>query len=107
MSNSGKPDFENGWTVDTITLKANFVYELFNNSQPVFNDTVVTNTYLKNTFEKAFGLLSNFEVTFENESNLFLLITELFKDVSTTSTEDGFKANNEAIERAIDFIKNK
>lgn len=102
---SGKPDFENGWTVDTITLKTDFVYELFNNSKPVFNDTVVTDAYLKKAFEEAFGLLSNYEATFENESNLFLLITDLFKDVSTTLTEDGLKANNEAIDRAINFIK--
>jgi hypothetical protein len=101
---SGKPDFEIGWTVDTITLKADFVYELFNNNKPIFNDTVVENSALKITFEKAFELLSTYRENFENESNLFLLITDLFKDVSNTSIDDDKKANNEAIDRAIDFI---
>lgn len=103
---SGKPDFEKGWTVDTITLKADFVGELFDNHPPIFNDTVVENPKLKITFEKAFELLSNYEANFENESNLFLLITNLFKDVSNTSIEAGTKANNEGIDRAINFISN-
>jgi AraC-like DNA-binding protein len=101
---SGKPDFEKGWTVDTIALKASLVFELFNNSQTVFNDTVVTNSSLKETFEKTFALLSDYKTTFENESNLYLLITDLFKGLFTTSTDDDFKVNNEAIDRAINFI---
>jgi len=101
---TGKPDFDVGWVVDTISFKASFIYELFNNNQPIFDEVVVRDTQLKEIFIKTFDLLSNSEVAFENECSLYLLITDLFKVISKTTFESGYHANNEAIERAIDFI---
>lgn len=101
---SGKPDFLDGWTVDTIALKASFVYALFDYNRPVFNDTVVSNKELKENFLTAFSLLNSFENNFENESKLYLLLTALFNSAAIDLNAAGSKTHHEAAERAISFI---
>lgn len=100
---SGKPDQAEGWTVDTITIKAGLVYELFGGKQPSFLSTVVEDAHLNKVFHKAFDLLEKYESNFENEGKLYSLLTDLFKSNSTFK-ENEDASNNEAVQRAVEFI---
>jgi AraC-like DNA-binding protein len=103
---SGKPDETIGWTVDTIALKAQFIKELFTvNDTITFSEFVTDDEELKAIFEKIIQLLNNYEHSLENEGKLYLLITDLIKlKVSITKADEKKENQNEAIDRAVDFI---
>jgi AraC-like DNA-binding protein len=103
---SGKPDKTIGWTVDTIAIKRKIIEELFNPTiHLTFADVVVKDTRLKKLFLQTFELLNHFESSLENESKLYLLLTDLLKCKATVLQNDEIKeTQNEAIDRAIHFI---
>jgi AraC-like DNA-binding protein len=103
---SGKPDETQGWTVDSIAIKRKFIEELFHPQISIsFPDFVVEDETLKTLFFKTFELLQNFEHSLENESRLYLLLTELITCKARIVETEAVKENqNEAVERAIYFI---
>jgi AraC-like DNA-binding protein len=103
---SGKPDETIGWTVDTIAIKRKFMEELFNlNITITFANFIVKDAKLKKLFQQALDLLNNFESTLENESKLYLVLTDLIKCKATILQNDEIKeTQNEAVDRAIHFI---
>jgi AraC-like DNA-binding protein len=101
---SGKPDKINGWIVDTIAIKKEFIEELFNPEINItFKDFVVEDENLKQIFFKTSDLLYNYEDTIENEEKLYLLISDLITNNATIIQKEEIK-ENEAVERAILFI---
>ncbi len=101
---SGKPDETIGWTVDTIAIKRKMVEDLFDaNSTITFSDFVVDDDTLKKLFLQTLELLNHFESTLENESKLYLLLTDLIKCKATIVQSDK-ETQNEAVTRAKDFI---
>jgi AraC-like DNA-binding protein len=103
---SGKPDEIISWTVDTIAIKRKLVEELFNENIHIsFPHFVVADKRLQKLFFATLDLLNNFESTLENDSKLYLLLTDLIKLKATILQSEDVKENqNDAIERAITFI---
>jgi len=101
---SGKPNEEIGWTVDTIAFKNLFVEDILGNSNLTFSEFVVDDNRLKAAFLESFDLLNGFDNSIESEGKLFLLLTKLIKIKASALPKEELKNNNEAVERAINFI---
>jgi AraC-like DNA-binding protein len=103
---SGKPDEIEGWTVDTIAIKKKLIEELFNtNTEISFPNFVVKDENLKTIFLETFRLLEHYESSLENDSALYLLLTNLINTQAVfTNSIDKKENQNEAVERAIAFI---
>jgi AraC-like DNA-binding protein len=103
---SGKPNEKEGWSVDTIAIKKKLIEELFTaNVEISFPNFVVTDKNLKTFFLETFRLLEHYHSTLENDSALYLLLTNLINTQAVfTNSIDKKENQNEAVERAIDFI---
>lgn len=103
---SGKPDENVGWTVEMIVLKRKFIEELFNPnihiSFPIF---VVEDADLKQLFFATLECLDGFKSNLENDSKLYLLLTDLIKSKAIIlQNQDLIENQNVAIKRAIAYI---
>lgn len=104
---SGKPDFDMGWRVDTITLKTDFVQSLFSDKNlPIFEHVIFDNDAYKTMFDVCFNLLNeDFKLNLENETHVLNL---LFSLLTTPSVSIDFQAlldENEAVNRAVAYIE--
>jgi AraC-like DNA-binding protein len=106
LVHSGKPDFEVGWQVDTITLKTSFVQQILGDSSLlVFEKLIFEEDNYLQIFEDCLQLLNNYEDNFESESKLLFYLSELLIIPSKKTELKHIKDENEAIKRAIRFIE--
>jgi AraC-like DNA-binding protein len=106
LVHSGKPDFEIGWQVDTITLKTSFVQQILGeNALPIFEKLIFEGENYLRIFEDCTQLLNNYEDNFESESKLLFYLSELLTIPSKKTDLRPIKEDNEAIKRAINFIE--
>jgi AraC-like DNA-binding protein len=104
---SGKPDFEMGWRVDTITLKMAFVQSLFfDKNLPVFDHIIFENNAFKILFDTCFTLLNeDFQLNLDNETHMLDMLFQLLTIPSKSSDFQVFTNENEAVNRAVVYIK--
>jgi AraC-like DNA-binding protein len=104
---SGKPDFDMGWRVDTITLKTEFVQSLFGNKNlPIFEHIIFDNVAYKTLFDACFNLLNeNFKLNLENETHVLNLLFSLLTTPSVSIDFQALMDENEAVNRAVDYIE--
>jgi AraC-like DNA-binding protein len=106
LVHSGKPNVEIGWQVDTITLKTSFVQQIMgNNSLPIFEKLIFEDENYLRIFEDCIQLLNNYEENFESESKFLFYLSELLIIPSKKTEIRPLKDDNEAINRAINFIE--
>ncbi len=104
---SGKPDFDTGWKVDTITLKTMFVQSLFfDKNLPVFEHLIYDNAAYQTLFNACFDLLQNdFQANLENETKLLNFLFSLLMTPSVSIDFQALMDENEAVNRAINYIE--
>jgi AraC-like DNA-binding protein len=106
LVHNGKPNFEIGWQVDTITLKTSFVQQLLDNAPlPIFENLIFENKAFQQIFEDCLLLLNNYDESVESESKLLFYLSELLIIPAQNSELILAKDENDAIKRAINFIE--
>jgi AraC-like DNA-binding protein len=104
--NSGKPDEQSGWTVDTIAIKKEIIQDIFGMStQITFQEFITEDKKLQQCFVETLAYLNCYENTIEWESRLYQFLNDLISAKATILLQNDLKeTSNFSIERAIAFI---